>query len=198
MVVAKEVNYRSIAAGASFTCAIDADSVAFCWGQNVSGELGNGTVGEDSPAPTAVAGNLSFAQLSGGVYHTCGLTGAGAAYCWGLNATGELGTGDTASIESTPVAVAGGLAYTSIAAGGLSTCALATSGVAYCWGNAISPTPTPAGGSLTFSSITVGDETICAIGTDGVAYCWGANVGGEVGDGTFAPRTAPTRVLGQP
>jgi hypothetical protein len=198
MVVAKGVNYLRIAAGASFTCAIDTDSAAFCWGQNVSGELGNGTVGEDSPAPTAVAGGLSFAQLTGGWYHACGLTGAGAAWCWGSNASGELGTGDTASIESTPVAVAGGLAFTSISAGGGRTCALATSGVVYCWGNAISPTPTPAGGSLTFSSITVGEETICAIGTDAVAYCWGDNVGGEVGDGTVAPRAAPTRVLGQP
>jgi len=196
--VVRQGSYTSIAAGPDFTCAINADSAAFCWGQNESGELGNGTVGVGNPVPVAVTGGLPFVHLAGGWYHACGLTGTGAAYCWGLNASGELGTGDTASMESTPVPVAGGLSFTSIAAGGDRTCALAAGGAAYCWGNAIYLTPTPAGGSLTFSSITVGDASICGIGTDGVAYCWGQNVAGAVGDGTFVPRTAPTRVLGQP
>ena len=197
-VVTLGASFTHVAAGPDFTCAINSDSAAFCWGQNLEGELGSGTLGEGNPVPTAVAGGLRFVQLTGGWYHACGLTSTGAAYCWGSNVVGELGSGDTASLSITPVAVADGLSFSSLSAGGGRTCGLTTSGVLYCWGNAISLTPSPQGGTLTFASITVGDDAICGIGTDGVAYCWGGNVGGQVGDGSLIARSTPTRVLGQP
>jgi len=106
-VVTPGASFTHIAAGPDFTCALNSDSAAFCWGQNLAGELGSGTVGEGNPVPTAVAGGLRFVQLTGGWYHACGLTSTGAAYCWGSNVVGELGSGDTASLSITPVAVAG-------------------------------------------------------------------------------------------
>jgi alpha-tubulin suppressor-like RCC1 family protein len=62
----------------------------------------------------------------------------GAAYCWGDNNDGELGS-DTAANSSVPVAVdisgvLAGTTLTQISAGAASTCALDSTGAAYCWG----------------------------------------------------------------
>jgi alpha-tubulin suppressor-like RCC1 family protein len=67
--------------------------------------------------------------------HSCGITVSNAAYCWGYNASGELGDGTTTDSGLNPVAVAGGLTFRSIApALGGSTCGLTLGAVAYCWG----------------------------------------------------------------
>jgi alpha-tubulin suppressor-like RCC1 family protein len=79
--------------------------VAYCWGANNYGQLGDGT-GLQRLVPTAVSGDVTFAQVSaavGGV-HACGISRAGRAYCWGHNGEGELGDGTTTQrLEPTPV-----------------------------------------------------------------------------------------------
>jgi len=76
---------------------------AYCWGDNSSGQLGNGTKTK-STTPVAVAGGLTFATVSAGQYFACGVTTAGAAYCWGNNSSGQLGNGIVTN-SSTPVRV---------------------------------------------------------------------------------------------
>jgi hypothetical protein len=77
-------------------------------------------------------------RISAGLFHTCALTRAGAAYCWGSGYVGELGTGSIAD-SSVPVAVyAGGVlagtVLTRISAADTHTCATDRAGAAYCWG----------------------------------------------------------------
>ena len=79
--------------------------LAFCWGDNSLGQLGDGTTGSTAE-PTAVSGVIRFANLSPGYLHTCGVAVAGIAYCWGDNNGGELGNGST-SPSRVPVKVAG-------------------------------------------------------------------------------------------
>ena len=76
---------------------------------------------------------LTFAAVSAGNNHTCGVTASGTAYCWGSGRTGVLGNGSTDD-QTTPVAVSGGLSFTSVSAGSEHTCGVTTSGGAYCWG----------------------------------------------------------------
>jgi hypothetical protein len=56
--------------------------------------------------PKAVAGGLVFNQVPTGWFHTCGVTPANRAYCWGYG--GAVGDG-TSFQRLKPVAVAGGL-----------------------------------------------------------------------------------------
>jgi alpha-tubulin suppressor-like RCC1 family protein len=66
---------------------------AYCWGaNNPNGQLGTGDT-VTAPAPVAVSGGLSFAALTAGDTHVCGITTSGQLYCWGGNAAGQLGDG---------------------------------------------------------------------------------------------------------
>jgi hypothetical protein len=70
-----------------------------------------------------------------GVNHTCGVTTAGEAFCWGNNHYGQLGDGSAGQgPNSLPVAVLGGRSWTSLSTGSSHTCGVITSGDAYCWG----------------------------------------------------------------
>ena len=68
------------------------------------GSSGNGSVGlfELEPTPVPVTGGYTFAAISAGRDHTCGVTGAGAAYCWGADNTGDLGRGGFVGDGSIP------------------------------------------------------------------------------------------------
>lgn len=79
---------------------------AYCWGSNVSGQLGNNTT-TDTNIPVAVLGRHKFASVSAGGDHTCGLTTGGIAYCWGNNVLGQFGDG-TFENSGVPVTVSGG------------------------------------------------------------------------------------------
>ena len=83
------------------SCGVE-DGAAWCWGSNFLGALGNGG-GNDSPAPTAVAGHLAFRTLAVGQF-ICGITTDSVAYCWGANDNGQLGNG-TMTNSNVPVPV---------------------------------------------------------------------------------------------
>jgi alpha-tubulin suppressor-like RCC1 family protein len=83
-------------------------SRAYCWGYNYYGQLGDGspTGGADHLSPVAVAGGLLFSAVATGDAHSCGVTTAARAYCWGNDNAGQLGDGSSIT-TSTPVAVVG-------------------------------------------------------------------------------------------
>jgi alpha-tubulin suppressor-like RCC1 family protein len=126
---------RQISAGATRTCGVTPDRLAFCWGANWYGGVGDGTYNIIRSAPVPVAGGLRFRELSdGGEYHICGITLAGRAYCWGGNFSGQVGDGTTTN-RLTPVAVATRLRFSQLGTGTDHTCGVARGHVAYCWGS---------------------------------------------------------------
>jgi alpha-tubulin suppressor-like RCC1 family protein len=145
------IAFREVHTYERSACGLVADGRAYCWGMNWQGELGTGTTtGPEtcsqtltdgsieaaacSTGPAPVAGGLQFVRLaSGRSHHTCGLTAAGAAYCWGPNEYGALGDG-TLESRPRPALVSAGLRFTSISTASSQTCAIAQEGTLYCWG----------------------------------------------------------------
>ena len=199
--VAGGLSFVALSAGGSVTCGLIAGGAAYCWG--FGGWLGTAaTIGECysplrpfpcSPVPVSVDGGLSLASLS----HTCGVTAARAAWCWGFNDKGQLGNG-TQTSSMAPVAVAGGLNFTSVTSAYVSACGVTTDGAAYCWGDNSagqlgiggydqSPHTTPVAvtGGLTFKTVSTGGNRTCGLTTDGAVYCWGGY------DGSGVPAAIP-------
>jgi alpha-tubulin suppressor-like RCC1 family protein len=184
--------FASVSVGYMHACGVTTAGAAYCWGSNISSELGDGTLSDGSTTPVPVAGGLTFATVSAGFWRTCGVTTSGAAYCWG--AGGLLGD-SLGSVGFTPLPVAGGLTFASVSAGMGHTCGVTTVGAAYCWGGGSygelgdgttnsRGTPVPVAGGLTFRAVSAGTFSTCGVTTTGAAYCWGVNTLGELGTGT--------------
>ena len=84
------LKFKALSAGVSHTCGVTMDNVAYCWGSNHFGQLGNGST-TASTKPIRVSGGLSFGSISAGNLHTCGVTADATVFCWGRNENGEVG-----------------------------------------------------------------------------------------------------------
>lgn len=208
--------WAAVTAGDGITCALDAAGAAFCWGDIASDTT---TEPHAVAAPLRVRGSLRFRAISAGTSHVCALDAVGAAWCWGNNGWGQLGDGSRGVPfvweTSSPVAVAGGLAFTTITAGAAHSCALTATGEAWCWGEddegqlgvggtspcgpgipdarttdaplrCIRLTPTRVAGAHVFVALSAGAQHTCALDDDGAAWCWGTNFTGQLGDSTIA------------
>jgi len=115
------------------TCAITVAQTTYCWGSNVSGQLGDGTlIASAIPVLVALPAGIRFVTVSPGGQHTCALTPDGAAYCWGIG--GLLGNGTETKLTPVPVAAPPGVRFATVRASASHTCGITTSGSAYCWG----------------------------------------------------------------
>jgi alpha-tubulin suppressor-like RCC1 family protein len=132
----------AITAGGLHACAITGPGAVECWGYNDEGELGDGSSKSYSHNPVEVSTltNGITALAAGSTYdflpsHTCVITGAGGARCWGPNGNGQLGNNSTAD-SAQPVEVAGlAVGLSGIAVGGLHTCAITKAERLKCWGS---------------------------------------------------------------
>jgi len=95
----------SIVAGNVHTCVfLASNGGVYCWGANVSGQLGTGNT-SNSLLPIQAASSLNNVQsLGGGYAASCALNTSGNIYCWGDNTYGELGN-NSLNQSSTPVEV---------------------------------------------------------------------------------------------
>ncbi|NCA14633.1 MAG: RCC1 repeat-containing protein, partial [Proteobacteria bacterium] len=100
---ASSMAWRSVAAGQSHTCAIDIAGKAWCWGSNLSGQLGDGSPADTiRKLPGPVASSLTWSSIAAGQSHACAVSDAGVAWCWGANESGQGGDGTTVIIRSIP------------------------------------------------------------------------------------------------
>ncbi|MBK8050721.1 MAG: hypothetical protein IPK16_28595, partial [Anaerolineales bacterium] len=91
-VVALGGKVLEIDAGAYHTCVRLLNGNMQCWGDNATGQLGDGTL-QSRAIPAYVEGISDVTGISTGMLHTCAVRATGDVYCWGYNMFGELGNG---------------------------------------------------------------------------------------------------------
>jgi alpha-tubulin suppressor-like RCC1 family protein len=103
------VSVTDVSTGYHYACALGSDGRAYCWGNEVRGELGNGaTVTGDhrTPSPVEMPAGVTFGQIDLGFRHSCAISSGGPSYCWGNNELRSVGDG-TSIDRHVPVVVAG-------------------------------------------------------------------------------------------
>lgn len=127
----------AVSAGFDHTCALLNSGSMQCWGNNATGEIGDGTA-TSRKTPKSVFGLSSVASISAGYNHTCAVTTGGGAKCWGNNDSGELGDGTTTTRYNPTNVYRSTSGVDMISAGGWKraglTCLLTTSGATKCFG----------------------------------------------------------------
>jgi alpha-tubulin suppressor-like RCC1 family protein len=191
-----------IAVSDNFSCLWTTAGAVQCWGILPGAP-------SSTPTPTAFALPGPALQIAAGSGHMCAIvqisTTNNPVYCWGANASGQLGNG-TNTASNTPVQAllpSGDSSAYAIAAGVDVTCALTSGAQIACWGNnavgqlgnggtANSNRPVVIFLNGGFKSLTVGTETTCVLTVDGRAFCWGD----LTGDGVDTTRLFPSQVSG--
>ena len=185
-------NAAAISAGRDHTCALIKDSTIKCWGGNWFGQLGNSadrlgnnnpsaTVNNPSATPVKVTDITDATAISAGDDHTCALIKDSTIKCWGVNFSGQVGTG-TYPHTFTPVKVTDITDATAIITGNNHTCTLKREGSIYCWGNndngqlgtgiiSGSSVPVKVPNITDATAITSWDNT-CALIKDSTIKCW--------------------------
>ncbi len=162
----------AIAAGTAHTCAVAGvvTGAVVCWGDNSSGQLGNGGT-ENSTFPTNTCETLpcqplsSISSLAAGSAHTCALNASEGILCWGSNAFGQLGDGGQCG----------------------ATCPLP---VSVCIADATSSCAPP----NDLISLSAGGRHTCVVTSEQRAFCWGDNSDGQLGDGSELGSNVPVEV----
>lgn len=162
---------------------------------------------------TATATVLHATAVTAGAGYACALLMDGRPVCWGNNANGQLGTGDTIyAVVDHPKPVMGLAQVLEIRATGRGlTCARDLAGDVWCWGlnysgeagpvaaQPIQPTPVRVPGAEGASSVSPSSAfygPVCATFPGMGARCWGDNRYGQLGTGDFVSSSAPREVVG--
>ncbi len=196
-----------VATGFTTSCAIISGGAIDCWGDNAHGQLGNGVATNAlADVPVRVTSLFGVTDIAVGQDHACALE-AGVVYCWGYNASGQLGTGSN-NQETTPTRVTLPSLAVAITASYQHTCALLSTGGVECWGDNVdgdlgnglttasnAPVVVNAvggGGALTnVIAIDAGTSHTCALLSSGTVVCWGNNANEQLGNGTTTTSTVP-------
>lgn len=184
---------KSISAGGKHTCVVEQAGLVWCFGENGTYQLGDGTT-DERPAPVKIDGVDNIAVVQNGDEHTCAQQQDGLLWCWGSNSTHQLGVADVAD-SGQPLAVKSLNSVKQLAVGDEHTCILKQDTTVWCWGYngsgcvGYGPGPDQAVPLKVFSAryIALNGSAFhsCAIaGNEGEIWCWGSNEHGQIGDGT--------------
>jgi hypothetical protein len=193
-------SWESLVAGTT-PCGVRTDDTAWCWGANADGEVGVAGTGDVVWPPAQLPGRwrqVVGGDFSQGAATSCGIRTDGSGWCWGDNASGQVGDGTTVN-RRVPRQLPGSW-RSLVVSHDATVCGVQPDGSGWCWGSNFDgqlgdgtlrdrSTPTRLPGS--WESVVVVAGSTCGVQVDGTGWCWG---GGPAGDGETDDARVPTRV----
>lgn len=193
-----------IFAGSFHTMLLKTEGTLWAWGDNSSGQLGDGTTTNKSSS-TQVGTGTDWAAVRGGYApQTIAIKSNGTLWAWGNNSGGQLGDGTTTN-KSSPTQVGTETNWSTISTGDSHTVAIKTDGTLWAWGSngygqlgngttTQQYSPIQIGTATNWSVVAAGQFHTVAIKTDGTLWAWGWNLSGQLGDGTTADKSSPIQI----
>ena len=200
----------AVAAGNSFSLALDSQGNVWSWGR---GALGNGSNNSSpsSPTPSKIAGLANVIAIAAGQSHALAVKSDGSVWAWGTNDFGQIGDGSTAERTRPVVTLLAPTAnaaqkIVAVAAGRETSIAVRADGLALAWGSnqygqlgngttsSMQSTPAPVIGLANVVAVAIGNGRVhsLAVLRDDSVWAWGNNASGQLGDGTtLTTRLAP-------
>lgn len=214
-----------VTTGANHTCVLRDDGAVVCFGANGSGQLGLGDTANRGDQSGEMGTALATVQLpagtkaraiTAGAAHTCALLDDDSIVCWGGNADGQLGAGDTVVRGDNAGEMGNALVRVdlgtnrrarAVIAGADHTCALRDDDSIVCWGlgangrlgtgneNSVGDESGEMGDALVTVNlgtgrialaVSAGAAHTCAIRDDESVVCWGVGSNGRLGNGSSA------------
>ena len=199
-----------VTAGSNHTCVRASDGSVWCWGENGSGQLGNGLATNAATPQQAQLPALATQIAAGGV-NTCAVLVDDSLHCWGANDVGQVGIGSTVSPQTTPqriTMVPSTFTVRDIEVGDVHVCAASTTGAMRCWGLAANgrlgsssqsdawlPQSTASLGG-TASVVAAGQAHSCVVLQASTLKCFGSNSSGQLGQNiSTTSNDVPTTVV---
>ena len=207
------LSHVTAVAGASTHALYDADGTVYACGQNLDGDLGDGSW-HDSSTPAAVSGlsGLPVVKLVAAFANSGALLANGKYFDWGYDGAGQLGDGNAGHSANVPVRVRLRAGVSQVAQGGSiwnngQTLVMLTDGSLWSWGNnragqlgngnrtrALLPVRFHAPAGVTYQGLATGSATSYAVSGNGSVYAWGVSYEGQLGDGYLSAALTPVRI----
>jgi alpha-tubulin suppressor-like RCC1 family protein len=209
ILVSMSSSAQRIAAGGWHSVVVCNDSTVKAFGENATGQLGNG-LNTDSNIPVVVNGLSGVTAVSAGgdqlEAHSMALKSDGTVWAWGSNLYGGLGNGSLTN-TTTPVQAIGLTNMKAISAGGWHSAALKSDGTLWTWGwntdgqlgdgtTVDKSTPIQVPGLTNVTAVAAGTYHVLALRSDSTVWAWGDNINGQIGNGTTTDQTLPVQVVG--
>jgi len=186
---------------------------AWAWGENLNGQLGDGSTGERH-LPVKVQVLTSVAAVAAGGWHSFARKTDGTVWAWGYDADGELGDGATAD-RRTPAQINALTGVTALAGSQWLSLALkndvSNDGTVWAWGaNWVGEVGDGTSGNQRRAPVQVSNLTqvvgiaagehysgshALAVKADGTVWAWGSNDAGQLGNNQTADSSLPVQVL---
>lgn len=191
-----------VAVAETFACGLLKDGAVYCWGENVEGNLGNGSTATNSPTPTPVT-DLSNAKILYAVsnddsvfrnIYGCAVLEDKTVKCWGYGENNLLLQSPPSDQSLTAVQLGGLSDVEELALLPRTMCARFTGGTVSCWGDNrkyeaaqetvdwVSEPTMVSQLSDQVDQVVSGASHVCALIKNGTVKCWGNHRFGQLGD----------------
>ncbi|RED25098.1 putative secreted protein (Por secretion system target) [Flavobacterium cutihirudinis] len=195
--------WQTVTSGYGFTVALKTDNSLWSWGENKSGQLGDGNI-INNYTPQKIGTATDWKIVATSTDHTVALKKDGSLWTWGGNKNGQLGDG-TSTNKTIPTQIGTAVDWQTVAAGNQYTVALKNDGTLWAWGdnyfgqlgNGTSSgpgIPKQIGTATDWKEITVGYYHTIGLKKDGTLWTWGGNDTGQLGDGTTSKGYSPKKI----